>query len=225
MHSFIASSHMKLPPHQGVFPFLSQSPLPLPGQDPYAAVVLLTHSQMWRGQACYQENQKGQINKYVSEVDLTSFSFQYTPLGRIKIRLPFAFWEPAVARAVKATSSTAFLKTLSARQMVGQEGKGNLICHTGLHFWNREESESSLTGSLTDLPTQLRRWPRQGWHSKKYRSSCLPELLVLTNQGRNGFVTSLIYFSLRLKWKTLNCEEHCSHSDDEQHKCTSACIL
>lgn len=143
--------------------FLSRSPLPLPGQDPYVEVVLLTHSQMWRAQACYQENQKGQINEHVSEVDEVSFSFYYAPLGRIKIQLVFAFWEPAVPRAVKATSSTAFLKTLSAVQMVGQEGKGNLICHTGLHFWSWEEPESSLKGSLTDLPTQLRRWPWQGW--------------------------------------------------------------
>lgn len=73
---------------------------------------------------------------HVSEVDLVSFSFHYAPLGRIKIQLTFAFWEPAVPGAVKATSFTAFLKTLSARQTVGQEEKENLICHIGLNFWS-----------------------------------------------------------------------------------------
>lgn len=105
-------------------------------------------------------------------MDLVSFIFQDTPLGKIKIQLLFAFWKPAVARFVKATSSTAFLKTLSARQMVGQEGKGNVICHADLHLRSWEESESSWTGSWIDLPPQLRRWSRQGWHGKKYGSWC-----------------------------------------------------
>lgn len=170
-------------------------------------------------QACYQENQKGQVNVHVSEVDLVSFSFHYAPLGRMKIQLLFAFWEPAVPGAVKAF--TAFLKTLSARQTVGQEEKENLICHVGLCFWSWEESESSSTGSLADLPTYLRHWPWHSWHGEKHYSWCLPEPQVQTTQ----FVTSLIYFSVQLKQKMLNCEEHCSHSDDKQHKCTWACIL
>lgn len=37
------------------------------------------------------------------------------------------------------------------------------------------------------------------------------------SSDKSGFVTSSMYFSLRFKWKTLNCEKRCSHSDDEQH--------
>lgn len=147
---------------------------------------------------------------------MVSFSFHYAPLGRIKIQHTFAFWEPAVPGAVKATSFTAFLKTLSARQTVGQEEKENLICHVGVNFWSWEESESSSAGSLADLPTYLRHWPWHSWHGEKHHSSCLPEPQVQTTR----FVTSLVYFSVQLKQKTLNCEEHCSHSDDEQQKCT-----
>lgn len=121
----------------------------------------------------------------------------------------------------QTTSFTAFLKTLSARQTMGQGEKDNLICHVGLHFWSWEESESSSMGSLADLPTHLRHWPWHSWHSKKHHSWCLSEPQVHTTQ----FVTSLIYFSVQLKWKMLNCEEHCSHSDDEQHRCTWAYIF
>lgn len=85
-------------------------------------------------------------------MDLVSFIFQDTPLGKIKIQLLFAFWKRTVARFVKATSSTDFPKTLSARQMVGQEGKRNVICHADLHLRSWEESESSWTGSWIDLP-------------------------------------------------------------------------
>lgn len=177
MHSFIASAHMRFPTHQHVFfnpnlHFLFQDKIHM------LRSCGLTHSQMWRGQACYQENQERQINEYVLKMDLGSFSFHYAPWGRIKIQLLFAFWEPAVHRAVKATSSIAFPKALSARQMVDQERKNS---HAGSQFWSWEESESSSTGLLTDLPTCLRCWPRQGWHSKKRCSWCLPEPPVLTN--------------------------------------------
>lgn len=99
-----------------------------------------------------------------------AFSFHQAALGRIKIQLLFVFWEPVVSTAVKATSFIAFLKTISARQTVGQEEKENFICHAGLHFWSWEEPESSSTGSSADIPTYLRRWQRHSWHGTKHHS-------------------------------------------------------